>query len=192
MAAAICGWVECAATTRASRKGARRRPSLIGIRERWPGTIRLRATNNMKTRGFTLIELMIVIAIIGVLAAIAIPTYRDFIVRSKVTEGLVALSPYKVRLAEYVLDNADVPPSDEDYMTGGTGMVSKVKWSVHRNAIEVWFGTAAGTELSGKILWLQPTVQTQGGIIWLCRGHDGDGGESWAMPQRYLPSSCRD
>lgn len=64
------------------------------------------------SRGFTLIEVMIVVAIIGILSAIAIPAYGDYVKRSKVTEATSALADYRIRMEQYYQDNRNYGPGD--------------------------------------------------------------------------------
>ncbi len=144
-------------------------------------------------RGFTLIELMIVVAIIGILAVLALPAYQDMTIRARVTEGLQALAPAKTELAETYFLSGEYPTEEVNHVSGGTGMISRVNWSPNRGCLEAWFGSAAGTELEGRILWLCPDADPGNGSVgWTCKGHDGAGGSQWYFPPRYLPSSCRD
>ena len=81
-------------------------------------------------RGFTLIELMIVVAIIGILAAIAIPAYQDYTIRAKMSEAIVALAPPKVAIAEYFLSEGTYPSTDRNEWGFNTIIESKFVNSV--------------------------------------------------------------
>ncbi|MCE5233064.1 MAG: pilin, partial [Xanthomonadaceae bacterium] len=119
-------------------------------------------------QGFTLIELMIVVAIIGIVAAIAIPAYRTNVVRARVGQAIAFVAPYKAQVTEKYIDLGRLPieasdPADiEYYETSTQNFIYRVRWSRMRQALEVWIGDAAGSELGGKILFLKPTVQSGG------------------------------
>ena len=141
-------------------------------------------------QGFTLIELMIVIAIIGILAAIAIPMYQDYTVRAKASEGLSVMSPCKLAVAEYFSSNSTFPASaaSAGCDTGATKYVSGV--AVTGNAatsatVEATFSAPAELNGSKIVLTATPKVGAAGGtfaVDWACTG---------TMADKYKPASCR-
>src|ERR1700744_3812808 len=106
------------------------------------------------SRGFTLIELMIVIAIIGILAAIAIPAYQNYTIRSQVTEGLTLADGWKTAIAEYYA-NTGVWPTLAN-LTGTQTSVGKYEQSVTvtPGTIVITYGNAANAKINGQILGL--------------------------------------
>lgn len=156
-------------------------------------------------KGFTLIELMIVVAIIGILAAIAIPAYQDYTIRSQVTEGLNLASAVKAGVAESFANtgvwpvdltaaggDALTPPSGK-YVTGVT---------VANGTISIVYGNQANAALAAGAnqLDLRPTVSTNNDVIWTCgkaviAGADPASGgapaDATTVLPKYLPRNCR-
>ena len=146
--------------------------------------------------GFTLIELMIVVAIIGILAAVAIPQYQNYVARTQMSEALSLASGSKVALAEYFQSNG-VFPADND--TAGIGVNTTIKGKyVTSVTVSATAATAAvgaqgiltvsldeadtHTLLKGGTMTLTGT-DSGGSIIWVC--------SSSATLTKYLPSSCK-
>ena len=142
-------------------------------------------------RGFTLIELMIVVAIIGILAAVAIPAYQDYIARAQVSEAVSLLGSGKTPLAEYFADKGIWPTNASDVMGSTTG-----KYTDQITAANT--GTIAGTASTYTI---EATMKTStinsaitGGVV---RLSTPDSGKTWActyvtpMQSKYVPGTCR-
>src|SRR5687767_11847445 len=128
-------------------------------------------------KGFTLIELMIVVAIIGILAAIAIPAYQDYTIRAQVTEGLNLAGAAKAAVSESFANNGTFPTTNALAGIGtATDIQGKYVSSVTVGAngvITVLFGNQANAaNLAGKTLTLTPGVSANGDVGWQCGSKD--------------------
>ncbi len=142
-----------------------------------------------KQQGFTLIELMIVVAIIGILAAIAIPAYQDYTIRAQVSEGLNLAGGAKAAVSEFTMDTGRFP---SDNQTAGiaptaTDINGKYVTQVAQadGVISVSYGNDAHTIINGTgILQLSPTT-TAGSIVWACKA------SGTTIADKHLPAACR-
>jgi type IV pilus assembly protein PilA len=140
----------------------------------------------MKGKGFTLIELMIVVAIIGILAAVAIPQYQNYVARAQVSEALSLMSGAKTAVAEVAMVTGDFPTNNGDaYLEDKDTIKGKYVASVEvktDGVITATFGAGAHTNLIGGELKLTPGGLDSGSITWACTGEEDI--------KTYLPSSC--
>jgi len=138
-------------------------------------------------QGFTLIELMIVVAIIGILAAVAIPMYLDYAVRTQVGHGIVLASGAKASVTEYYQDQGAFPA---DNATAGlsapntiTGKYITQVEVVAGGAIQVTYGNDVNTKILNAVLTMTPTDNV-GSVAWACTGDA-------ILVDKWLPSACR-
>jgi|KBSSwiStaDraftv2_1062776.scaffolds.fasta_scaffold476661_2 type IV pilus assembly protein PilA len=170
-------------------------------------------------KGFTLIELMIVVAIIGILAAIAIPAYQDYTIRSQVTEGLNLAGSLKAEVAEYYAQNGSWPTA----VAGGVGTLghqaTEIPSGKYVSSVDITGGPGtlvitysntggfqANANLNALVLALRPNLSGAAAngnndVVWVCGNNAGPtavhqpaaaaGVVATTVLNKYLPANCR-
>ena len=162
-------------------------------------------------KGFTLIELMIVVAIIGILAAIAIPAYQNYTIRAQVTEGLSLADGWKTAIGEYYANNGAFPTCAST--TGGAGCVAAAGVTTGKYVTSVTVGPSAGQIVitygnqanavlgtaGANTLDLSPGLSTNNDVVWICGKAavptapalaTAPPADNSTVPAQYLPTVC--
>ncbi len=167
---------------------------------------------NKFQRGFTLIELMIVVAIIGILAAIAIPAYQDYTIRAQVSEGINMLGDMKVAAGDFwsargrtpvgtaansIGVSATAADHQGSYVTGivvnGSNGVSDAGFG-----FDVTFGNKANAKVAGQLISVRATSNAAGSLVWVCGSANPPGtlvaptvANATNLDPKYMPANCR-
>lgn len=154
-------------------------------------------------RGFTLIELMVVIAILGILMAIALPAYQDYTIRAQVAEGISMTGELKLRIVEFQRNRGRFP---RDNSNAGVALPEHLignyvdRIDVADGALHVRYGHRVNDQVKGKILSIRPSFVTaapDSPLSWVCGraeavpGMSAAGADRTTLEDRFLPSSCR-
>jgi type IV pilus assembly protein PilA len=161
----------------------------------------------MKTvqKGFTLIELMIVVAIIGILAAIAIPAYQNYTIRAQVTEGLSLADGWKTGISEFYAQKGSFPTSSST--TGGATAIVAAGATTGKyvsgiavatgGQIVITYGLQANSKITGLVLDISPGLSANNDVVWVCGKAGAPTGLTTAppadastVPVQYLPGAC--
>jgi type IV pilus assembly protein PilA len=140
-------------------------------------------------KGFTLIELMIVVAIIGILAAVALPAYQDYTVRARVSELMLAVSAGKTPVAEFYQIRGALPNSGSVAVDSqSSNYVASVSWTGTAIVGTSGASTAMGnTAASGMTIAMTPVSSAGNAVLnWQCGP-----GTTNPMPKKYLPATCK-
>ena len=141
--------------------------------------------NKKLQNGFTLVELMITVAIIAVLSAIAIPSYQGYVIKAQIAEGLYIASSAKIDILDFHAKTGTMPSNNLTAGYGGASSNKIVSSEINDGKIHILFnGTEVNKEIQNKTIILAPYVNDENNVLhWSCESYDID--------TKYIPTACR-
>lgn len=139
----------------------------------------------MKQKGFTMIELMIVAAIVAILAALAIPAYQEYTIRARVSEGFALAETAKLAVSEFAVAHNVLPArqADTGYVSPApTSNVDSIAIANNTGVITITYGPAVAADGANTII-MTPTLNLNEDVTWVCTGG--------TLLFKYRPASCR-
>lgn len=138
--------------------------------------------NHKQKKGFTLIELMISVAIVGILSAVAVPAYQNYIVKAQVSEGMSLSGGAKIFINDYYTQYGKLPQTSEEAGLPSTVGSYIASLSIQEEKIVVTFKNTSHQELMGKSLKIEPVATNKNNLTFECSSDE--------IPKKYLPANC--
>ena len=154
-------------------------------------------------KGFTLIELMIVVAIIGILAAVALPAYQDYTIRTQITEGLNLAAEAKTAVGDFWSARGQMPNNNASAGVSAAASITGnyvTSVAVANGGITITYGNRVNQNVNGSTVVLTPYINNAGGVVWRCGNApapnataltDSTTYGAGTVIAKYTPSECR-